>query len=82
MPKEVEEPDEDNTRYWYPRRHEEDKMIVPHNLEMLVVWDAGHSVQRVSRHGFEMYLVKYISKPARECVCPKEVPKDTSDCFY
>ena len=32
------------------------------NLEMLVVWGAGHNVQRVSRHGFEMYLAKYISK--------------------
>ena len=32
------------------------------NLEILVVWGAGHNVQRVSRHGFEMYLAKYISK--------------------
>ena len=32
---EVEELDEDNTRYLYPRRHEEDRMIVPHNLECL-----------------------------------------------
>ena len=35
-------------------------MVVPHNLEMLVVWGAGHNVQCVSQHGFEMYLPKYI----------------------
>ena len=38
-------------------------MVVPHNLEMLVLWGAGHNVQRVSKHGFEMCLAKYISKP-------------------
>ena len=37
-------------------------MVVPYNLEMLVVWAAGLNVQRVSRHGFEMSLAKYISK--------------------
>ena len=62
LPQQVEELDEENVRYLYPRHHEEDKMVVPHNLEMLVVWGAGHNVQRVSRHGFEMYLAKYISK--------------------
>ena len=60
VPQEVEELDEENICYLYPRRHEEDKMVVPHNLEILVVWGAGHNVQRVSRHGFEMYLAKYI----------------------
>ena len=76
VPQEVEELDEDNTRYLYPRRHEEDKMIVPHNLEILVVWGAGHNVQRVSRHGFEMYLAKYISKP--EPTTKIELPENVS----
>ena len=76
VPQEVEELDEDNTRYLYPRRHEEDRMIVPHNLEMLVVWGAGHNVQRVSRHGFEMYLAKYISKP--EPMTKIELPENAS----
>ena len=76
VPQDVEELDEDNTRYLYPRRNEEDKMIVPHNLEMLVVWGAGHNVQRVSRHGFEMYLAKYISKP--EPSTKIELPENTS----
>ena len=62
VPQEVEELDEDSTRYLYPQRHEEDKMIVPYNLEIPMVWGAGHNVQCVSRHGFEMYLAKYISK--------------------
>ena len=63
VPLEVEKLDEENTRYLYPRRHEEDKLVVPHNLEILVLWGAGHNVQRVSGHGFEMYLAKYISEP-------------------
>ena len=47
-------------------------VVVPYNLEMLVVWGAGHNVQRVSRHGFEMYLAKYISAELTtkiECIC-------------
>ena len=63
VPLEVEKLDEENIRYLYPWRHEEDRMVVPHNLEILVLWGAGHNVQRVSGHGFEMYLAKYISKP-------------------
>ena len=76
VPQAVEELDEENIRYLYPRRHEEDKMVVPHNLEMLVVWGAGHNVQRVSRHGFEMYLAKYISKP--EPTTRIELPENAS----
>ena len=76
VPQAVKELDEENTRYLYPRRHEEDKMVVPHNLEMLVVWGAGHNVQWVSWHGFEMYLVKYISKP--EPTTKIELPENAS----
>ena len=61
VPQDVEEFYEDNTCYLYPQWHE-DEMIVPHNLEMLVVWGTGHNMQRVSRCGFKMYLAKYISK--------------------
>ena len=50
-------------RYVYPRQHEEDRTIVPHNLEMLMFLGAGHNVQRVSRHGFEMYLTKIFELP-------------------
>ena len=51
-------------------------MVVPHNLEMLVVWGAGHNVQRVSRHGFEMYLAKYVSKA--EPITKIELPESAS----
>ena len=40
VPQDVEEL-EDNTCYLYPQRHEEDKRL-------LVVWGAGHNMQRVS----------------------------------
>ena len=29
----------------------------------MILRGVAHNVQRVSRHGFEMYLAKYISKP-------------------
>ena len=46
------------------RRHKEDALVVPYNLEKALLWGAAHNVQKVSRHGFEMYLAKYISKPS------------------
>ena len=36
---------------------------VPYNPEIAILWGAAHNVQIVSKHGFEMYLAKYISKP-------------------
>lgn len=55
--------DEDRVRYLYVHRHEEDKCVVPYNPEIAILWGAAHNVQVVSKHGFEMYLAKYISKP-------------------
>lgn len=55
--------DNDCVRYLYTRRHQEDTLIVPYNPEIAILWGAAHNVQRVSKHGFEMYLAKYISKP-------------------
>ena len=55
--------DEDEVRYLYVRQHDEDKNVVPYNPEIAILWGAAHNVQRVSKHGFEMYLAKYISKP-------------------
>ena len=46
--------------YLYLRRHKEDALVNP---EIALLWGAAHNVQKVSRHGFEMYLAKYISKP-------------------
>ena len=38
--------------------------MVPYNPEIALLWGVAHNVQKVSRHGFEMYLAsKYISKP-------------------
>ena len=63
VPQNCEMLDEDCVRYIYVRRHEEDRLVVPYNPELMILWGAAHNVQRVSRHGFEMYLAKYISKP-------------------
>ena len=63
VPQMVEELDEEGIRYLYKRRCKEDCLVVPYNLEMLLFWGASMNIQRVSKHGFEMYLAKYISKP-------------------
>ena len=42
-----------------------------------ILWGAAHNVQIVSKHGFEMYLAKYISKP--EPSLKIELPEKCSD---
>ena len=69
--------DEDGVRYLYVRRHDEDKHVVPYNPEIAILWGAAHNVQIVSKHGFEMYLAKYISKP--EPSLKIELPEKCSD---
>ena len=63
IPQHNEELDEDGIRFLYTRRCKEDQLVVPYNLEILLFWGASMNIQRVARHGFEMYLAKYISKP-------------------
>lgn len=64
VPEPEERLDDDGIRYLYVRRHKEDALVVvPYNPEIAILWGAAHNVQKVSRHGFEMYLAKYISKP-------------------
>ena len=63
VPQNCEMLDEDHVRYIYVRRHKEDRLVVPYNPELMILWGAAHNEQRVSRHRFEMYLAKYISKP-------------------
>ena len=63
VPQLTEELDEDGICYLYTRRYKEDQLIVPYNLEILLFWGASMNIQHVARHGFEMYLAKYISKP-------------------
>ena len=63
VPQFMEELDEDGIRYLYTRRCRENQLVVPCNLEILLFWGASINIQRVAKHGFEMYLAKYISKP-------------------
>ena len=62
VPRNKEELDDEGIRYLYVRRCIEDAMVVPYNPEIAVLWGASHNVQKVSRHGFEEYLAKYVSK--------------------
>ena len=59
------------------RRHDEDKNVVPYSPEIAILWGAAHNVQIVSKHGFEMYLAKYISKP--EPSLKIDLPEKCSD---
>ena len=66
FPFKIPEPGEcidDGVRYLDIRRQKEDALVVLYNPEIAILWGAAHNVQKVSRHGFEMYLAKYISKP-------------------
>ena len=63
VPQLTEQLDEDKIRFLYIRRCKEDILVVPYNLEILLFWGASMNIQRVAKHGFEMYLAKYISKP-------------------
>ena len=63
VPQLVKELDEDCVRFLYKRRCKEDSLVVPFNLKILLFWGASMNLQRVTKHGFEMYLAKYISKP-------------------
>ena len=58
----TEELDEDCVRFIYKRRCKEDCLVVPYNLDILLFWGASMNLQRVAKHGVEMYLAKYISK--------------------
>ena len=53
--------DDDGVRYLYLRGHKEDALVVNsiYNPDIALLWGAAHNV---SRHGFEMYLAKYISQ--------------------
>ena len=62
MPQLTEELDEDGVRFIYVHREHEDRMVVPYNPEIAILWGASHNVQRFSKHRFEQYLAKYISK--------------------
>ena len=76
VPQLTEELDEDCVRFVYVRREREDRMVVPYNPEIAILWGASHNVQRVSKHGFEQYLAKYISKA--EPSCKIQLPENAS----
>ncbi len=76
IPQETVELDEDCVRYVYVRRQHEDRSVVPYNPEIAILWGASHNVQHVSKHGFEQYLAKYISKS--EPSCKVELPENTT----
>ncbi|OWA55112.1 hypothetical protein BV898_19496 [Hypsibius exemplaris] len=54
--------DKTGIRYEYLRSDIEDVSVSPYVLELLLYWQGHVNVQRVTKHGWEMYLAKYIAK--------------------
>ena len=77
VPEPCEKLDSEKVRYLYKRTLKEDALVVPYNPEIAILWGACHNVQRVSKHGFEQYLAKYISKP--EPSCSIQLPENASE---
>ena len=77
VPQPCEKLDKEKVRYLYKRTLPEDALVVPYNPEIAILWGASHNVQRVSKHGFEQYLAKYISKP--EPSCSIKLPENVSE---
>ena len=63
----TKELDED-VHYIYVRRQHEDRMVVPYNPEIALLGGASHNMQHISKHSFEQYLAKYISKAGNSLV--------------
>ena len=76
-PQPCRELDEDHIRYLDMRRLTEDAVVVQYNPEIAILWGAHHNVQHVSKHGFEQYLSKYISKT--EPSCKIDLPENCSE---
>ena len=76
-PQPCRELDDDHIRYLDMRRLSEDAVVVQYNPEIAILWGAHHNVQHVSRHGFEQYLSKYISKT--EPSCKIDLPENCSE---
>ena len=77
VPEPCERLDKEKVRFLYKRTLKEDALVVPYNPEIAILWRASHNVQRVSKHGFEQYLAKYISKP--EPSCSIQLPENASE---
>ena len=63
IPQHIDEIDHDCVHFLYKRRCKEDCLVIPYNLDILLFWGASMNLQCVTKHGFKMYLAKYISKP-------------------
>lgn len=54
--------DEMKIRYQYPRETDEDRSVVPYNLETIMFWSAHCNLILVSDCAFFMYMLKYVTK--------------------
>ena len=79
VPQEREELDDGGVRLLYRRYEAEDACVVPHNRRLLVRPQCHNNVQRITSLGWELYLAKYLTKPAKSLTVPITISPDASD---
>ena len=79
VPHEREEWDDKGVRLLYRRCEAEDICIGPHNRRLLVRLHCHNNVQRITSLGWELYLAKYLTKPAKSLRLPITISPDASD---
>ena len=76
---EREELDDSGVRLLYRRYEAEDACVVPHHRRLLVRLQCHNNVQRITSLGWELYLAKYLTKPAKSLTVPITISPDASD---
>ena len=79
VPQEREELDDSGVRLLYRRYEAEDACVVPHNRRLLVRLQCHNNVQRITSLGWELYLAKCLTKPAKSLTVPITISPDASD---
>ena len=65
VPQEREELNGSGVRLLYRRYEAEDACVVSHNRRLLVRHQRHNNMQRITSLGLELYLAKYLTKPAK-----------------
>ena len=71
--------DDSGGRFLYRRYEAEDASVVPYNRRLLVRLQCHNNVQRLRSSGWELYLAKYLTKPATSLTVPITISPDASD---
>ena len=79
MPQVRKDLDDSGVRLLYRKYEAEDACVVPHNRRLLVWPQCHNNVQRITSLGWELYLAKYHTEPAKSLTMPITISRDASD---